>query len=247
MIVPAARRAATAAGSARSPTAARSRPSRSTILPRSVLARLSGDSVISLSRKCGASPRSMSRVVTSAVGDVGRRSTGCARAVVAVPARCRRACRRERRRGRRPARRARRRGGRSAPSPRRRRRARWRRVAVLGEADVDALPAAVEREHSRPGSSAAAAPMATEPSNDGDRAAERLEQVDAAGWRWRATSAGITLASVVIGPAKRSRARPEVGVVVDVAVEHADDERRRRRRPAARARRCSPGGRWARR
>ena len=67
VIVPAASRAATSGGSARSPTAARSSPSSpSWSLPRTVLAKLSGDSVISLSRKCGASPRSMSRVVTSA-------------------------------------------------------------------------------------------------------------------------------------------------------------------------------------
>ncbi len=39
----------------------------STILPRSVLRKLCGASVISFSRKCGASPRSMSRVVTWAV------------------------------------------------------------------------------------------------------------------------------------------------------------------------------------
>ena len=76
VIVPAASRAATSSGSARAPTAARSRPSRSTILPRSVLARLSGDSVISLSRKCGLSPRSMSRVVTSAVA-TSDSLTGC--------------------------------------------------------------------------------------------------------------------------------------------------------------------------
>ena len=50
---------------------ARSMPSSSTILPRSVLRKLSGASLISFSRKCGESPRSMSRVVTSAVADVG--------------------------------------------------------------------------------------------------------------------------------------------------------------------------------
>ena len=41
-------------------------PSCSTMWPRSVLAKLSGASLISFSRKWGASPRSMSRVVTSA-------------------------------------------------------------------------------------------------------------------------------------------------------------------------------------
>ena len=52
--------------SPRTPTSARNRPSLSTIRPRIVLRKLSGASEISLSRKCGASPRSMSRVVTSA-------------------------------------------------------------------------------------------------------------------------------------------------------------------------------------
>ena len=42
-----------AGGSATSPTAATQPPSRSTILPRSVLAKLSGASEISFSRKCG--------------------------------------------------------------------------------------------------------------------------------------------------------------------------------------------------
>ena len=77
VIEPAASRAATSAGSARSPTAARNSPSRSTIFPRNVLPRLSGDSVSSLRRKCGKSPRSMSRVVTSAVA-MSASVTGCA-------------------------------------------------------------------------------------------------------------------------------------------------------------------------
>ena len=65
----------------------RARPSRSTILPRSVLRNDAGASVISLSRKCGASPRSMSRVVISARDElvVGDRQRG---AVVGEPARC---------------------------------------------------------------------------------------------------------------------------------------------------------------
>ena len=67
VIVPSARRSAMSAAERTSPTSALSTPSRSTILPRRVLAKLSGASVISLSRKCGASPRLMSRVVTSAV------------------------------------------------------------------------------------------------------------------------------------------------------------------------------------
>ena len=45
--------------------------SRSISLPRRVLRKLVGASVISLSRKCGKSPRSMSRVVISARGEVG--------------------------------------------------------------------------------------------------------------------------------------------------------------------------------
>ena len=66
VIVPSARRSRITAGSARSPTTARSASLSPVILPRSVLAKLLGDSVISLSRKWGASPRSMSREVTSA-------------------------------------------------------------------------------------------------------------------------------------------------------------------------------------
>ena len=77
--------------------AARSRPSRSTILARRVFCRLCGASPISFSRKCGASPRSMSRVVTSAVDDVvvGHRQLG---AVVAEPGHARRARRLSQRR-----------------------------------------------------------------------------------------------------------------------------------------------------
>ena len=66
-------RARRAAGSARRPGSVSgrarpsSRPSRSTSLPRSVLRNDAGASEISLSRKCGTSPRSMSRVVICAV------------------------------------------------------------------------------------------------------------------------------------------------------------------------------------
>ena len=65
-IAPVARRSAINGGSDRAPTTARNMPSRSMILPRNVLRKLSGASVISLSKKCGAAPRSISRVVTSA-------------------------------------------------------------------------------------------------------------------------------------------------------------------------------------
>ena len=67
LIEPSASRAATAGGRARSPTSARSTPAVSAILPRRVFWKERGASLISFSRKCGASPRSMSRVVTVAV------------------------------------------------------------------------------------------------------------------------------------------------------------------------------------
>ncbi len=58
--------ARTGAGRASSGSRTASPPSWSTTLPRSVLRKLSGDSVISLSRKWGKLPRSMSRVVICA-------------------------------------------------------------------------------------------------------------------------------------------------------------------------------------
>ena len=62
-MAPERRPARTSSGSVSGPRPTASPPSRSTSLPRSVLRKLAGDSVISLSRKCGNSPRSMSRVV----------------------------------------------------------------------------------------------------------------------------------------------------------------------------------------
>ncbi len=56
----------TAAGRASAPRLTARAPSRSTSLPRSVLRKLSGASVISLSRKWGNPARSMSRVVICA-------------------------------------------------------------------------------------------------------------------------------------------------------------------------------------
>ncbi|CAB4736980.1 unannotated protein [freshwater metagenome] len=65
-IDPDAKRFRTFSGIASSPRATSSRPAFSTILPRKVLRSEAGDSVISLSKKCGAAPRFISRVVISA-------------------------------------------------------------------------------------------------------------------------------------------------------------------------------------
>ena len=202
MIVPSASRAAISGGRARAPTTACSSPSRSTILPRSVLreavGRL-GDLLQQEVREVAAvdvAGRDLGR------DDVGRRHR-LRRAVVAEPVD------------------AVERAGRAAASSADDLTAvlaveadvarrllddavglAGDEVAVVGQADVDALAAAVEGEKRRPGSSAAAAPMATEPSNEAT-VRRKASNSAAAGRRGRATIAGITLASVVIGPATR--------------------------------------------
>ncbi|CAB5057991.1 unannotated protein [freshwater metagenome] len=65
-IDPLARRALIVSGNVNESRSGTSKPLTTSVRPRMVLRKLRGASVISFSRKCGASPRSMSRVVTSA-------------------------------------------------------------------------------------------------------------------------------------------------------------------------------------
>ena len=125
-IVPAARRAAMSGVSARSPTAARSNPSRSMILPRSVLR-------IELRRLGDLLQQEVRRVAAIDIARRDRRGGEFGGHDGQPPYR-RNACagyrpvrRRGRRRGRRSRRRPRHRGEGTAASPRPRRRARWRR------------------------------------------------------------------------------------------------------------------------
>ena len=112
------------------------RPSRSTTLPRSVLRNDAGASEISLSRKCGKSPRSMSRVVISACCElvvVHRQRRAVERVPLDAVERARARPRRAPPPGRASPRRARDRPASRRPcagrwtSPRPGRRARWRR------------------------------------------------------------------------------------------------------------------------
>ena len=66
-MLPSRSRARSSSGSVSGPSSTAARPSRSVSRPRRVLRNEAGASVISFSRKCGKSPRSMSRVVISAV------------------------------------------------------------------------------------------------------------------------------------------------------------------------------------
>ena len=149
---PAARRARS--GSVSSAERDREQAVGSTSLPRSVLRNDAGASVISFRRKCGKSPRSMSRVVISRGRElvVGDRQRRCRRRRAAG---CRRSCRRRRGRARRP--------GPARSVADRRRLAVHAQVAcavsstsavrlagdderVLGQADVQRLAAAPQRE-----------------------------------------------------------------------------------------------------
>ena len=71
--------------------------------------------------------------------------------------------------------------------------------------------------------------MATDPSNDDDGAAERLQDVTTDGG---AVAGDEGRDDLGVGGDRAGEVQPvlgaEIGVVVDVAVEHADDERRRR-------------------
>ncbi len=200
-----------------------------------------GDSPISLSRKCGASPRSMSRVVTSAVttsasrdGQLACRRSARRRMPVELAGIGRRRARRSRRRARRPS--ARTAIGLLDHAVRLAR----HDVAVVGETDVQPLAAAVAaRAASCTAQPALIAPIATDPSN-----ADTVRRND---------STSSTPAARVPGDERRDHLGvgrdvlmdpelvldPQVGVVVDVAVERGDDVRRLVDRPATlRARRC---------
>ena len=102
---------------------------------------------------------------------------------------------------------------------------------VLGEPDVQRLAAAAQREEQPVGRRRRPArAIATRALERGDRRAERLVERRARRRARRDTSAGITLASVVISAGNVQRLeRLEVGVVVDVAVERGDDVGRGRR------------------
>ncbi len=228
-IVPSASRSAMSAGRARPPTAARSRPPSSVeILPRNVLAKLSGDSLISLSRKCGASPRSMSRVVTSVRRQVARDDRE-RRAVVGEPRHAvERAGAIRIEADQLPA-------GLAVEA----------QVvtgllddpvglagddeAVLGEADVDTLSAAAQGEQHPPGGRGRHRPDRHRPLEPTHRAPERLDEgveVAPAG----AEGVGVVAEQggdhLGVGGDRTGEAQLvldlEVGVVVDVAVEHAD-------------------------
>ncbi len=232
-----------------------SRPSTSTILPRSVLRNDDGASRISLRRKCGESPRSMSRVVICAWWSSAA-STGSG-----VPSYAS---------ARDPAQltgvrgvdddhlTARRRGplgvGRRLAvhaeirwsSPRRARTARSRRRTCPRRARRTA-PARCPRSarNSLPGAAAALAPIATEPSSDATVVRNASAGVRCRCARRRDASAGMTLASVVTSAGNaEALERLEVGVVVDVAVERG---RRRTDRGRDRPPPGSAGGRWPRR
>ena len=102
---------------------------------------------------------------------------------------------------------------------------------VLGQADVERLAAAPQREEQLVGRGRGLrARCATDPSSSATVARNASSTVGAARPMRRATSAGMTLASVVISAGTcRLLERLEVGVVVDVAVERADDVGTRRR------------------
>ena len=209
VMLPSASRARMSGGSARAPTEARRRPSTSTILPRSVLRKLSGASLISFSRKCGESPRSMSRVVTWAVATSPsvERQLG---AVVGEPADA----------GELAGLRTVEHEDLTATARRRQRlavdahelrgllddavRLAGDDEAVVGQADVERLAAAAQREEQLIGLVGRGSADRHAALELGDRAPERLAEVAyAAAPTWWAITAGITLASVVIGPAMR--------------------------------------------
>ena len=203
------------------------RPSSAAILPRSVLAKLSGDSVISLRRKCG--ELAPVDVAGRDLGDddvgLGDRLLG---AVVAEPADA---------------------GQLAGPVPvehddlpavltveadvavgllHHAVRLAGDDEAVVGEADVDALAAAVEGEQQ-------ALRLVGGGHADGDRAlerrhraAERLDEVAADGLGVAGDEGRDHLG---VGGDRAGEAQPvrdlQVGVVVDVAVEHGHDVRRR--------------------
>ena len=121
-------------------------------------------------------------------------------------------------------------------------------VAVVGEADVHALPAAVEGEEDAPG--IVGGGERRSPPSPRTTATVRRKASNSAGRRGAASDERRD--HLGVGGDRTGDAQgvldAQVGVVVDVAVEHADDERRfGRRRPAAPSRRCSRDGRWARR
>ena len=115
---------------------------------------------------------------------------------------------------------------------------------VVGEADVQRLAAAAQRQVAPGrGRRPPAAPMATLPSNSATVRRNASARSPPRAAACSAMTAGMTLASVVIGPAMR---RPcvhlEVGVVVDVAVQRGHRVRRLGRRRTARL--CSPFSGW---
>ena len=103
-------------------------------------------------------------------------------------------------------------------------------VAAVGDADVQRLPAAAQREQQpvrlRRATTAA---IATEPSNDAT-VRRNASSSDSPSRMRRATSIGMIFASVVISCGDLEVfGRRDVRVVVDVAVEHREHERSSRR------------------
>ena len=204
----------------------------STILPRSVLRNDAGASEISFRRKCGKSPRSMSRVVISAcwssslVSGSGVPSNAVRLMPSRVPA-CSASstttCPRV----------ADERSGSAGVSPSIRRyverlldeavRLARDHERVFGEPDVEGLPTAAQRQEELVGRGGHLGADRQRSLERGDGGAERLVDGSSPRAMRRDTSAGITLASVVIsGGNSQALERLEVGVVVDVAVERAD-------------------------
>ena len=95
---------------------------------------------------------------------------------------------------------------------------------VFGQPDVEGLArAAAAPGRAGPGSPAVDAAIATEPSKRATVPRKASSMVDPSASR-RETMVGITLASVVIsGGSEQALGVPQIGVVVDVAVEGGDD------------------------
>ena len=118
-------------------------------------------------------------------------------------------------------------------------------VAVVGEADVHRLAAAAQREEERVGMIGAAAPIATLPSNSATVRRNASPRSATPSATWRAITAGITLASVVIGPAMRRSWRTLMSAWLSTSPLSTATMYGARRR-TARALRCSADGSWLR-